>query len=197
MAFQSPKRYVFETVTFKQKTATLPPRSTVGDAKVSLAPELQCSPADLHIFYNGREYADGEAIPEPDAYNPKKYPVVYRHVALGASAAPAPAARDPDDFQEIVAGLRAAADDKVDQAVIERMLREAHYDPDVVLEPLLQLAQAPGVPADVRRQLAEAKPAHMTVEEAIALYNDACDQNLEDALAILRACYTVVGRNRV
>jgi hypothetical protein len=52
-----------------------------------------------------------------------------------------------------------------------------HNDEDIAIERLLQLANArppaPGIPADVRRRLEQAKPAHMAIDQAIMLDSDA------------------------
>jgi hypothetical protein len=81
-------------------------------------------------------------------------------------------------------------DNKVPRADVERILREANNDEDIAIERLLQLANAPrpapGIPAEVRRQLEQVKPAHMAIDEAIMLYSDAMGHDLEATLAILR-----------
>jgi hypothetical protein len=184
------KRYTFETGTRNQTVANLPPRSTIHHAKAFLAQEFHCSPADLHIFWNGRECGDQELIPEPETYAAKKYPVVYRPLVLGAAAQSPPPVQDPEDFQEVVDGLLMMVDNKVPRADVERIVREVDNDLDIAVERVIQLANAPppatGIPADVRRQLEQAKPAHMGIDEAIMLYIRAMGQDLEATLAILR-----------
>jgi hypothetical protein len=179
MAAQS-RRYVFETITFKQKVIQLPQKSKIEAAKAAFARELNCNIDDLHIFFNGREYNDSELIPEAEPVN-KKYPVLYRHVVLAPEAQPPV---DPPEFEAGVQMLIEASGCKIDKARAEKLLRDAKYDVGDALEAMVAHASE-DIPQDVREKLDAARPQGVTLEAAIELYHG-CSDNLEMALDLIR-----------
>jgi hypothetical protein len=193
------RSYAFETIIFTQERLSLPQGATVAHAREAFAHKWNCSPAALYFLLDGRVLEDDHRLdPEGAAsssYSRSKRPVIYKHTPIGgspqtAAAVAPPRPADPPNFSQLVDRLMEASGNQYDRAAVEAVLRKANYLPseafeDIISQPPASKEEPPAIRPDHLERIRKKKPSNLPMDQAIKIYLEVCQGNIEMAELIL------------